>query len=295
MLTSSFRRTWFLERVLKLGLVQIAKEYQCVSHQTSTSHLRHSDPFISLRHSPQHVQILRTAHASWKRSGSKPIKPYFASVRSRNPHLPDIPCQRPLTSFTHTGPCQPSMVFRYLRTLEGVSPPLSLTHLSCQTTAKSFIASRESLSLYIPQRFRSAHRTFSGLCSTCPVTDAQCSTACSPSGCAAAGRTLLRLERVSLRSRAAHPLVPVVISSTARCTTNPRPAANGLASRHRAAVSRSRLRTTASYHGTHGLPLYLFPFAFHASAFAPLFLPSRSSVYLGLPLGYGDVYVRIRI
>ena len=25
------RRTWFLERVLKLGLVAIAKEYQCVS------------------------------------------------------------------------------------------------------------------------------------------------------------------------------------------------------------------------------------------------------------------------
>lgn len=25
------RRTWFLERVLKLGLVQMAKEYQCVS------------------------------------------------------------------------------------------------------------------------------------------------------------------------------------------------------------------------------------------------------------------------
>ena len=24
------RRTWFLERVLKLGLVQIAKEYECV-------------------------------------------------------------------------------------------------------------------------------------------------------------------------------------------------------------------------------------------------------------------------
>ena len=32
------------------------------------------------------------------------------------------------------------MVFRYLRTLEGVSPPLSLTHLSCQTTAKAFVA-----------------------------------------------------------------------------------------------------------------------------------------------------------
>ena len=40
------------------------------------------------------------------------------------------------------GPCQPSMVFRYLRTLEGVSPPLSLSHLTCQTTAKAFIATR---------------------------------------------------------------------------------------------------------------------------------------------------------
>lgn len=27
-----FRRTWFLERVLKLGLTQVAKEYQCVRH-----------------------------------------------------------------------------------------------------------------------------------------------------------------------------------------------------------------------------------------------------------------------
>jgi hypothetical protein len=33
-------------------------------------------------------------------------------------------------------------VYRYLRTLEGVSPPLSLTHLSCQTTAKAFTATR---------------------------------------------------------------------------------------------------------------------------------------------------------
>jgi len=38
------------------------------------------------------------------------------------------------------GPCQPSMVYRYLRNLEGVSPPLSLTHLACQTTAKAFTA-----------------------------------------------------------------------------------------------------------------------------------------------------------
>lgn len=32
------------------------------------------------------------------------------------------------------------MVFRYLRMLEGVSPPLQLTHLSCQATAKAFAA-----------------------------------------------------------------------------------------------------------------------------------------------------------
>lgn len=47
------------------------------------------------------------------------------------------------------GPCQPSMVYRYLRTLEGVTPPLSLTHLSCQITAKAFAATRmPSLFLY---------------------------------------------------------------------------------------------------------------------------------------------------
>lgn len=41
-----------------------------------------------------------------------------------------------------SGPCQPSMVYRYLRTLEGVTPPLSLIHLSCQITAKAFAATR---------------------------------------------------------------------------------------------------------------------------------------------------------
>lgn len=35
------------------------------------------------------------------------------------------------------------MVFRYLRTLEGVSPPLSLTQLACQASAKAFTATRE--------------------------------------------------------------------------------------------------------------------------------------------------------
>lgn len=49
-----------------------------------------------------------------------------------------------------SGPCQPSMVYRYLRNLEGVSPPLALTHLTCQTTAKAFTATRESRHVYEP-------------------------------------------------------------------------------------------------------------------------------------------------
>ncbi|CDO75670.1 hypothetical protein BN946_scf184941.g23 [Trametes cinnabarina] len=89
------RRTWFLERVLKLGLVQVAKEYQCCQS------------------CPDPANCARLLEEKWKQA-------YQAVFRF--------------------GPCQPSMVFRYLRTLEGVSPPLSLTHLSCQTTAKAFVA-----------------------------------------------------------------------------------------------------------------------------------------------------------
>ncbi|KAI0949195.1 hypothetical protein AcW1_008879 [Taiwanofungus camphoratus] len=93
------RRTWFLERVLKLGLVVIAKEYQCCAT------------------CPDPPTCARLLEEKWRQA-------YHAVFRF--------------------GPCQPSMVFRYLRTLEGVSPPLSLTHLSCQTTAKAFIATRQS-------------------------------------------------------------------------------------------------------------------------------------------------------
>ncbi|KAI0028795.1 hypothetical protein K488DRAFT_80507 [Vararia minispora EC-137] len=89
------RRTWFLERVLKLGLVQIAKEYECCSS------------------CPDPSNCARLVEEKWRQA-------YQAVFRF--------------------GPCQPSMVFRYLRSLEGVSPPLALTHLSCQMTAKAFIA-----------------------------------------------------------------------------------------------------------------------------------------------------------
>ncbi|KAH7928895.1 hypothetical protein BV22DRAFT_1110181 [Leucogyrophana mollusca] len=89
------RRNWFLERVLKLGLTPLAKEYQCCST------------------CPDSVNCARLLEEKWRQA-------YNAVFRF--------------------GPCQPSMVYRYLRNLEGVSPPLSLTHLACQTTAKAFTA-----------------------------------------------------------------------------------------------------------------------------------------------------------
>ncbi|KAJ7594852.1 hypothetical protein C8J56DRAFT_1023330 [Mycena floridula] len=89
------RRNWFLERVLKIGLTMVAKEYQCCGT------------------CPDSANCARLLEEKWKQA-------YHAVFRF--------------------GPPQPSMVYRYLRMLEGVSPPLSLTHLSCQTTAKAFIA-----------------------------------------------------------------------------------------------------------------------------------------------------------
>ncbi|THU95344.1 hypothetical protein K435DRAFT_755796 [Dendrothele bispora CBS 962.96] len=89
------RRNWFLERVLKIGLTMVAKEYQCCAT------------------CPDSVNCARLLEEKWRQA-------YHAVFRF--------------------GPPQPSMVYRYLRMLEGVSPPLSLTHLSCQTTAKAFIA-----------------------------------------------------------------------------------------------------------------------------------------------------------
>ncbi|KIJ39482.1 hypothetical protein M422DRAFT_32725 [Sphaerobolus stellatus SS14] len=89
------RRNWFLERVLKLGLTNIAKEYQCCPT------------------CPDPLACARLLEEKWKQA-------YHAVFRF--------------------GPCQPSMVYRYLRTLEGISPPLQLTHLACQNSAKSFTA-----------------------------------------------------------------------------------------------------------------------------------------------------------
>ncbi|EAU91293.2 hypothetical protein CC1G_11551 [Coprinopsis cinerea okayama7 len=89
------RRNWFLERVLKLGLTMIAKEYQCCPT------------------CPDPATCARLLDEKWRQA-------YHAVFRF--------------------GPPQPSMVFRYLRMLEGVSPPLSLTQTACQASAKAFTA-----------------------------------------------------------------------------------------------------------------------------------------------------------
>ncbi|KAH9993226.1 hypothetical protein BJV77DRAFT_1060258 [Russula vinacea] len=82
------RRTWFLERVLKLGLTQIAKEYECCPS------------------CPDPSTCARLLDEKWRQA-------YQAVFRF--------------------GPCHP-------RWSSGVSPPLALSHLTCQTTAKAFIA-----------------------------------------------------------------------------------------------------------------------------------------------------------
>jgi len=90
------RRTWFLERVLKLGLVNIAKEYACCAT------------------CPDPPGCAKLLEEKWR----------------QNYH-----------SLFRFGPVQPSMCYRYLRSLEGASPPLHLTQLSCQMFAKNWIAS----------------------------------------------------------------------------------------------------------------------------------------------------------
>jgi len=94
------RRNWFLERVLKLGLTLVAKEYQCCPT------------------CPDPMMCARLLEEKWRQA-------YHSVFRF--------------------GPPQPSMVFRYLRMLEGVSPPLSLTQTACQTSAKAFIVTCSGL------------------------------------------------------------------------------------------------------------------------------------------------------
>ena len=69
-------RNWFLERVLKLGLTNIAKEYQCV-RQFPISRAMPLSPLID---SVQHVLIPAIVPGSWRRNGNKPITQCSVSV-----------------------------------------------------------------------------------------------------------------------------------------------------------------------------------------------------------------------
>lgn len=86
------------------------------------------------------VQILVYVLDSWKRNGGRHITQFFVLVGHQSVHG--------VLQAAHIEPCsgppQPSMVFRYLRMLEGVSPALALTHTACQASAKAFVATRRS-------------------------------------------------------------------------------------------------------------------------------------------------------
>ena len=127
--SSFLRRNWFLERVLKLGLVNVAKEYQCVRYFlfSSWSMINKWSDLETLQCStcPDSAQCARLLDEKWNQA-------YKACFRF--------------------GPCQPSMVYRYLRGLEGVTPPLALTNLACQTHAKAFTITRASNFLHFPNR-----------------------------------------------------------------------------------------------------------------------------------------------
>jgi hypothetical protein len=138
------RRNWFLERVLKLGLTPVAKEYQCVCRLCSTA-WKATHPYASA----QLVPIQPIVPVRWKKSGDKRITLSLDLVSPQS-FIALLPIRSMIT-----GPCQPSMVYRYLRTLEGISPPLSLTHLACQNTARAFVATRE---LTLVDSFLLSHR-----------------------------------------------------------------------------------------------------------------------------------------
>jgi len=96
-----------------LRAFMVAKEYQCVGHFHHLSKLPGmTKPKSKCPTCPDPAVCARLLEEKWRQA-------YHSVFRF--------------------GPPQPSMVFRYLRMLEGVSPPLSLTQTACQATAKAFI------------------------------------------------------------------------------------------------------------------------------------------------------------
>ena len=73
-----YSRNWFLERVLKLGLTMVAKEYQCVSFVCSYFSTQRTAKMVSV----QHVPTLPRAHVSSRKNGDRRIMPSFVLVKS---------------------------------------------------------------------------------------------------------------------------------------------------------------------------------------------------------------------
>lgn len=107
------RRTWLLERLLKLGTIDVKKEYTCVSF----------------------------------------LGQHFLADKQR-PDCPDpSKCQMQLDekwrqaylAVSRYGPPQASVAFRCLRQLETfpTNPSLVMPHPLCQTSAKSWVSTRE--------------------------------------------------------------------------------------------------------------------------------------------------------
>lgn len=154
---SFYRRTWFLERVLKLNMVPIAKEYTCV-RQSMLTRPNAEQALISTCHcawlnSALHVQIHRTAPDCWTRNGNQELARSPGSV-SLAVFNNTVDVHATYLRSTSPGPIQPSMVFRYLRSLEGGSQTFTLTHHACQQTAKLWVSTckraptRRTLSTY---------------------------------------------------------------------------------------------------------------------------------------------------
>lgn len=192
------RRTWFLERVLKLGLVQIAKEYQCVRAYRLLSLVVVYVKLTSLcAASVYRVRTQRTVRACSKRSGSRRTRPCSASGPASHPWSSGTSARSRASARR-----SPSRTSAARRPQRRSSPPVCL------------------LRLLLPRR---------RYILTCDIL--QYSTACSPWACVAAGQTPRLSGRAWLLLRGRQRWALGDISSTARCTTSRR-GRSGRASKH---------------------------------------------------------------
>ncbi|KAK4685423.1 hypothetical protein P7C73_g4727, partial [Tremellales sp. Uapishka_1] len=109
----SMRRTWFLERLLKLGSVDVKKDYTCVRHHsTRVPRMRLID--LQRHDCPDQTKCQAQLDEKWRQAHS---------------------------AVCRYGPPQPSVAFRCLRQLETfpTNPSLVMPHPLCQSAAKSWV------------------------------------------------------------------------------------------------------------------------------------------------------------